>query len=129
MEEEFRALLQADAAVAAIAQNINFGAHPQGKPLPGLVLNTVSLQQGVTLDGPAGPTDSRVQVDCYANDYRTAKLLGRSVITCCHGHRGGGFQGIILIDASDSRTQQSYDAAASQPFRVSIDFRVVHNQS
>lgn len=127
MEEEFRALLQANAAISAIASHINFGAHPQGQPLPAIVLNTVSYQEAMTLDGPNGLTDSRVQVDCYANGYGPAKQLSRAVLALCHGYRGGNFHGVMLIDASDSRTQQTYDATADQPYRVSLDFRVVHS--
>lgn len=128
MEEEFRDLLQGDVAVSDMATQINFGQHPQGQPLPAIIMNNVGMQHDVTLDGPHSLTTSRVQVDCYADTYGAAKLLSRAVVTRMHGYRGGNFQGVMAIDASDNRTGQTDGASAAQPFRVSIDFRVFYNQ-
>jgi hypothetical protein len=128
MEEAFRALLMADPEVSGQASQINFGAHPQGRPLPAIVLNTISDIRAVTLTGPHSLRNARVQADCYATTYAAAKLLSRAVVDLCHGYRGGDFQGVFLASASDSREDRNSETAAEQPFRVSLDFTIHYNQ-
>lgn len=126
MEEEFRALLKGAPSVAAIvAGRVNFGTHPQGQPLPGIVLNTVSDQQDVDLDGPVGVGAARVQVDCYAADYGAAKWLGRAVLAVLNGYAGGGFQGIFHAGSRDG--QEGGTNEADRPSRVSMDFLTTFN--
>ncbi|WP_172599796.1 DUF3168 domain-containing protein [Cereibacter sphaeroides] len=70
MEEALRALLLGTPAITALVdRRVNFGAHPQGEPLPALVLTTVSDREGLTLGGPDGLQQARVQIDCYAESY------------------------------------------------------------
>ncbi|MGR3452880.1 DUF3168 domain-containing protein [Pseudooceanicola sp.] len=124
MEEELRALLLADSGVTALASDrVNFGAHPQGEPLPAVVLNTISGAEGYTLSGPDGLLQARVQVDVYALTYGDAKRLARAVIAVLSGYSGGSFQGVFHESSRDSRE----DGEARRPFRVSMDFTVVHN--
>lgn len=122
MEEAFRALLTGSAAVTAIVSTarINWGAHPQGAALPGIVLNTVADAEGLTYSGPDGLSQGRVQVDCYAASYAEAKELSRAVRTVLHGYRGGGF-GLVAHDTTrDSREGGTNEA--TRPYRVSLDF-------
>lgn len=122
MEEEFRALLTGSAAVTTItpASRINWGAHPQGAALPGIVLNTVADAEGLTFSGTDGLSQGRVQVDCYATSYAQAKELSRAVRTVLHGYSGGGF-GLVVHDTTrDSREGGSNEA--TRPYRVSLDF-------
>ncbi|SNT43578.1 Protein of unknown function [[Luteovulum] sphaeroides subsp. megalophilum] len=124
MEEDLRALLLGAPAITALAgTRINFGRHPQGDPLPALVLTTVSDREGLTLDGPDGLQRARVQIDCYAASYGEAKRLSRAVRDLLHGHAGGGFRALILEAARDLGAPE----APGRPFRVSLDFLVTYS--
>jgi hypothetical protein len=127
MEEAFRAILLASSGVTALApaSRINWGAHPQGAALPGVVLNTISDAQGYNLQGPDGHFEGRVQVDCYAPTYSKAKQLSRAVRAVLDGHRGGGFQGVFLAGSRDTREGGANEA--ERPFRVSLDFTTHFN--
>ncbi|WP_370286955.1 DUF3168 domain-containing protein [Pseudooceanicola nanhaiensis] len=127
MEQAFRDILTGDAAVAALATGgVNWGAHPQGQPLPAVVLFLVSGAGGHTLDGPNRLFEGRVQIDCYAQDYGTAKRLSRAVIAALDGHAGGVFQRIFWASSRDLR-DATYSEAAERPFRMSLDFLVTAN--
>ncbi|RHZ91360.1 DUF3168 domain-containing protein [Cereibacter sphaeroides] len=125
MEEALRALLLDVPAVAAlVGPRVNFGRHPQGEPLPALVLTTVSDREGLTLAGPDGLQRARVQIDCYAESYGAAKQLSRAVRAVLHGHSGGGFQGVFLDGARDLREPGD---DTGRPFRVSLDFLTIYS--
>ncbi|MEA5163099.1 DUF3168 domain-containing protein, partial [Cereibacter johrii] len=90
MEEDLRALLLgAPAITELVGPRVNFGRHPQGEPLPALVLSTISDREGLTLSGPDGLQRARVQIDCWAASYGEAKRLSRAVRDLLHGHAGG----------------------------------------
>lgn len=123
MEEQIRAALLASSGVTALASTrVNFGSHPQGEALPGLVLNTVSDFSEHTLSGPDGPPEARVQIDCYAMTYGAAKQLSRAVRAALDGYSGGAIQGAFLSNARDGREGGTNEA--ERPFRVSMDFTV-----
>jgi hypothetical protein len=124
MEEAIRALLLSNAPVAALCGNrVNWGTHPQGAALPGVVLNVISGAPGYTLTSADGLTPSRVQVDCYANSYGAAKALARAVTSALSGHRSGGLRGVFLQNEQDSREGGSNEA--TRPWRVRLDFTTV----
>ena len=123
MEELIRALLLADSGVSShVSTRVNFGEHPQGQPFPALVLNTISDNEEYTLQGPNGVTAARVQVDCYATSYGSAKLLSRAVRSLLSGYQSGALQGVFLVGSRDSREGGSDEA--ERPYRVSMDFMV-----
>lgn len=128
MEEEIRALLLADSGVSGHAgTRVSFGAHPQGQPFPGVVLNTISGMDDLTAGGPSGLSESRIQVDCYAETYGAAKLLSRAVKTALSGYSGGGLQGVFHASTRDGREGGTNEA--ERPFRVSMDFMVQFNEN
>lgn len=129
MEEEFRALLTGSAAVTAIvpASRINWGAHPQGAALPGLVLNVIDDAEGLVMNGPNGLFQGRVQVDCYAETYKGSKQLSRVVHALLHGYRGGSFRLVSHDSSRDSREGGSNEA--TRPYRVSMDFNTAWRAS
>ena len=123
MEEQLRALLLNDSGVSGrVGTRVNFGAHPQGQPFPAIVLNTISETEGYTLQGPNGVTNTRVQVDCYAQTYGAAKRLSRAVRSLLSGHQQGAFQGVFLAGSREGREGGSNDA--ERPYRASLDFMV-----
>ncbi|WP_417723957.1 tail completion protein gp17 [Salipiger sp.] len=77
MEEELRAMLRAETAVAAlVGARVYWGERPQGDPLPAVVLTVVDDREGSTLSGGDGLFLGMVQADCYALDLGAAKRLG-----------------------------------------------------
>ena len=123
MEEQLRAILLASSGVTAlVGTRVNFGEHPQGQPLPAIVMSTVSEVSDHTIDGPDGVPDARVQVDCYAVTYGAAKQLSRVVRTVLDGHSANAIQGVFLAGARDMREGGTNEA--QRPFRVSMDFTV-----
>jgi len=123
MEEQLRALLLNDSGVSShVGTRVNFGAHPQGQPFPAIVLNTISETEGYTLQGPNGVTNTRVQVDCYAQTYGAAKRLSRAVRSLLSGYQHGAFQGVFLAGSREGREGGSNDA--ERPYRASLDFMV-----
>ena len=123
MEEAIRARLLATAAVTAICSTrINWGSHPQGHALPGIVLQRISGAEGATLQGRDGLDVGRVQVDAWALDYGAAKTLARAVVASLHGHRTAPFQGVFHEATREEREGGSNEA--DRPYRVSLDFIV-----
>ena len=122
MEEAFRAILHAASGVTnlAPASRINFGGHPQGKPLPAIVLSVIGDNGGHTLKGADGLSVGRVQVDCYGDTYSGAKALSRAALTALDAYRGGSFSSIFHDGSRDSREGGSNEA--DRPYRVSLDF-------
>lgn len=122
MEEEFRALLKADPAVAAITARINWAAHPQGQPWPALVLHLVGGGDDYDLGGVTGHGSARIQVDAWGDTYSDAKRLGRAVRALLSGYSGGRFQGVFLAGLREDR--EGGTNGADRPFRCSQDFLV-----
>ncbi|ABN78420.1 DUF3168 domain-containing protein [Cereibacter sphaeroides] len=125
MEQALRALLLASSGVTALTEKrVNFGSHPQGAGFPYVVLNTISDREGLTVNGPDGLQQARVQIDCFAETYMAAKQLSRAVRAVLHGHSGGGFQGVFLDGARDLREPGD---DTGRPYRVSLDFLTIYS--
>jgi hypothetical protein len=128
VEEAFRALLLARAQLMALisADRVVFGDVLQGRAYPLITMMTVSGAEGMTMRGPDGLFEGRVQVDCYAESMAEAKRLAREVIAGLHGHRSTGtgprFAGIFHETTRDGREGSTNDA--DRPFRTSLDFTV-----
>lgn len=126
MEEELRALLLADVDVAALVGNrVDFGGSPEGTRDPRIVGWTIDDAEGHSTSGPDGLSQGRVQLDCYGETYKSAKLLSRAVRRALDGYSGGGFQGIFLDGVRDTREGGSNEAY--RPMRVSLDFLTKYN--
>lgn len=130
MEKALRSILLASSGVTTLApaNRINWGVHPQGAGLPGLVLNVASDSQGLHMKGPDGLFQGRVQADCYASTYEGAKMLSRAVRAALHGYRGGGFR-LIQEDTTADHGQEGGTNEADRPFRVRIDFTFAWRQT
>lgn len=125
MEEIIRALLLSDSGVSSrVGTRVNFGTHPQGQPLPAIVLNTVSDFEGYLIAAPDGMFNARLQVDCYGTGYGPTKLLSRAVQSLLSGHTGVGIQGVFHASSRDSREGGTNEA--DRPYRVSLDFIITY---
>ncbi|MCW1932613.1 DUF3168 domain-containing protein [Pararhodobacter zhoushanensis] len=122
MEEDLRALLTGSADVIAIAPiaRINWGAHPQGMPLPGVILTVVDNAEGLVMNGPNGLFEGRVQIDCYAETLDQAKALARAIRPVLHGYRDTNFRLVTHVATRDSREGGANEP--DRPHRVSMDF-------
>ncbi|OWU77601.1 DUF3168 domain-containing protein [Marinibacterium profundimaris] len=121
MEDELRALLRGAPAVSALAiGGVHWGARPQGRPLPAVVLHLIGGGEGATLKGGDGLEICRVQVDAWAPEPGEAMALRRAVTGLLHGYAGGGFRGIF----EDGRRmdRQGGTNEAQRPWRASVDF-------
>ena len=123
MEEQIRALLLADSGVSGhVSDRVNFGEHPQGEPLPAIVLNVISDAEDYHLTGPTGVTAARIQADCYAVTYGAAKQLSRSVRELLSGYQSKPVQGVFHVGSRDGREGGTNEA--ERPYRVSMDFMI-----
>jgi hypothetical protein len=121
VEEALRTTLLASAGVVSLcAGRVDWGAHPQGAPLPAIVLTVIGDASSPVYTGPDDLSQGRVQVDCYAESYAAAKALARAVRAALDGYRAGGFLGVFLAGTRDGREGGTNEA--DRPFRVSMDF-------
>lgn len=116
MEIELRSLILG--IVDLPPARVNWGSHPQGEQLPSMVMRLISDVEGYHMKGADGLSAARVQIDCYATTYGSAKQLANAVRDSLSGHRGGRFQGIFLVAARDTRETEASD----RPFNCSQDF-------
>lgn len=130
MEEDLRALLLSDAGVTALAgTSIAWGGQTQGVPGPYVVLWSIGGVRERMLGGQTGLMTGRVQADCYAPDYGTAKRLSRAVIAVLAGYSGGIFQGIFHDATRDGNEGGAAltTSEATRPYNVSLDFTYTCN--
>jgi hypothetical protein len=81
MQEALRTRLKADPTIAGlVGPRVDWGLRPQGKPLPALALTLVPTPRDYTMGGADATQHYRVQVDCWAEDYRGAHELRDAVI-------------------------------------------------
>lgn len=127
MEEDLRHLVGsvADPETGGTVE-VNWVVHPQGVPLPAVVLNLIAGAEGYTQQGPDGLTQASVQVDVYALDLERAVALARVVRDALSGFRGAGrtgfFEGIFQTATRSGREGGTNEA--DRPFRHSMDFDV-----
>lgn len=123
MEEDLRAVMLLNGPLTSlVSSRIDWGARPQGSPLPGVVMFVISGNEGEHLKGRDGLFNGRVQIDCYGETYASAKQTGRAVIDLLHGYRDNDFPGVFHVGTRDDRLSGVNEA--DRPFRQSLDFSV-----
>lgn len=125
MEEALIAILLAAAGVTTLTgDKVYPGVRPQGSALPAIIFNRISGRPGYVMSGPDGSSESRVQIDAYADSYAATKALARAVRSTLSGlrgaHHGVTFQGVFLESARDGFEGENPERI----FRVSMDFTV-----
>ena len=130
MEEDLTALFLADAGISAEAgDRVNWAERPQEESLPAVILWKIGGSRDMTMDGPSGLVESRLQVDCWAADALTAKRLALAVINLLQNfkhsvHGGTSFQGGFIDGERDSFENE----AGSAYHRVTLDARIWHSE-
>lgn len=120
MDQELRTLLKADSNITSlVGTRVNFGTHPQGKPLPAIVLNIASALEEIHMNGK-GPHQVRFQIDCYATTYAAAKQVGDAVNDLLNAYVGGGF--LFIRQVARSRTREGGTNEPTRDYRDRQDF-------
>lgn len=78
--QALRRRLEADAAVAAASEGVDWAIRPDEAPLPWLLLHLVSDERQQDLDGFIGRNPARVQVDALAGTLEQAVALAEAAI-------------------------------------------------
>lgn len=140
MEEALiRLLLNASGLTALVSTRINWSVRPRDvSDVPAIVLHRIGGLPQITLDGPSGHIQSRVQVDCWALTYASALAVSRAVKSVLNGFRGpvsngasppttlSNIQG-ILPDNEQQSFEVSGTEAAQRYHRVSLDYLIWHD--
>ena len=126
MEAALIAKLLATAGVTnLVSTRINWSRRPQGSALPAIVLHRIDGTPDVHHGGASGLVVSRVQVDCWAASYGSAKAAARAVETAVTAQtftQGATRFDVILIDSErDDSTDET-----TPLFRTSLDLMVHH---
>jgi hypothetical protein len=127
MEQDFVALLLADAGISAlVGTKINWGIAEQGDSPPYIVLNIVSDPPDYTFEGQDDLKTTRVQIDSRALTYLAMWSLKEAVRTKLSGFKGTQgstqFQG-IFIDADTD--EYEFDETPNKLFRRRIDVMIL----
>lgn len=124
MEPALLAKLLASAGITAlVSTRINWSRRPQGEALPAIVLHRIDGTPDVHHAGYSGLVQSRVQVDCWAASYGSAKAIARAVQTAitAQAFTQGAvrFDVILIVDVRDSTFDET-----TPLFRTSLDLMV-----
>jgi hypothetical protein len=124
MEAALIAYLLADTPVTSVVGTRIYPVdRPQGSAFPALTVTRISGGPLYAEDGEVSLDNGRVQVDCWALTYTTAKDLAALVLNrLSAAHSVSGFRLITLSDERDIREGGS--DAAEYPFHVSQDYDV-----
>lgn len=132
MEDDFRALLAADDGIAAMTgTRIYWGRRSQSTSvLPAIVLARVSgVRDYHSLDA-SGLVQSRVQVDCFAENYGGAKYTARAVRDAINSY--SGTVGATVFQHVTIDSERDYDETESGAdrhlFVTSLDLLIWHTE-
>ena len=116
-------LLASAGVTALVSARINWSRRPQGAALPAIVLHRIDGAPDVHHAGASGLVTSRVQVDCWAATYGSAKAIARAVETAITAQtftQGAvRFDVILIADERDSTFDET-----TPIFRTSLDLMV-----
>ena len=124
MKAPFRALLTGAAPIVALVPvaRINWGEQPQGAGAPYVTLHRIGGAEGLTMQGPDGLEQSRVQVDCYGNTQAQVEAVARAIVARLNGYRDQAFRLVTHVATRDSREGGTNEA--ERLHRVSLDFTI-----
>jgi hypothetical protein len=119
MEDEFRDLITPHAA------RCYWGRGPQTPEpdRPYVVLTEVSRVHDYHMQGRSPLTESRIQIDVYADDILTLRSTTRAISDGISGYRGGALRGVFI------EGERGFPISSSDPsetHRSMIDAMVMH---
>lgn len=127
MEEDLRARLTGDAAIAAVVKraSIAWGDRPQASALPGITLDTISDARPQHMEGFQDLRGTQVQADVWSDDKLQARDIREMVIAAV---APVATVGATRFDRSFvDRMESSFEATETGIiYRERIDFTVWH---
>ena len=131
MEEALRTFLLGASGLSALVGNrVHWVRSPQAAASPRVVLYRIGGLRHMSLAGPSGIVESRVQVDCIGASYSSAKTVARAVEDRLSGYSGIAlntqFEGVFLIGERDDFEDTD---TPDKLFRTSLDFNVWHKET
>lgn len=131
MENALATYLLAQASIQAlVGDRIYWVQIPQGSTRPYIILSVVSSVPDVVFQGATGLVQSRVQFDCWGEDYYSAKNVARALDTLLNGRKlttpgtgGIRFEGFFIEAERDGHDDVE---APDDLFRTSLDFIIWH---
>lgn len=121
-ETDLYAELAADADLAALVADRIVPSHQDQPAAPYVVYTPIFNAENYDLDGPTGVSRVRLQVDCYAEDQDTARLIGTAVIAAVP-ESGWPLHGICI-----NEQDLGLDPGARLVRRM-VEFRLFHKSS
>lgn len=126
MEDALRSHLLAQNPLTALTSTrIDWGARPQGKASPCVVLHRVGGEREQSMEGPDGVIASRVQVDCWGVTYTDAKAVAVQVMAALNGYRAGAILRVFI----DSERDDQFLDPPDPLYRTRLDLRVWHTEA
>lgn len=96
IEEGFVAYVLAQSAITTlIGTRIMPAPLRQDSDLPAVSYQLISQRDDVLHDGPQGLPDARLQLDCWADSYASARALAEAIRTAVHAYRG--MMGVVNV--------------------------------
>jgi hypothetical protein len=131
MEEALRALLAGDAGIKGlVGSRVHWVRSLQASTSPRIVLYRIGGIRHMSLRGPSGIIESRVQVDCIGTSYSSAKAVARAAELRLSGYSGTfsgiRFEGCFLIGERDDFEDTD---TPDKLFRTSLDFNIWHKEA
>lgn len=125
-ETVIQLLLAYQPLVALVGRRVTPALRDQGEPLPAVVFNLVDGQADVVHDGPSGLSESRIQIDAYAETWDEVKAVSRAVRDCLDGYAGTPEDGVQIqaVLPLSVRDTPPDGTEADPTYRVSMDFTV-----
>jgi hypothetical protein len=141
IERALASFLQADTSLQLIATGGVYPQQaPQGAGYPRVEMTRVDTARGHHMQGPDGLPAARVQVDCWAREYRQAKYLAQAVRRAQGGDPDGprldGYRGTmgdfrvaacLCVDERDS-FEEPQSGGENGVRGVSLDFQVWYDE-
>lgn len=121
-----RTRLLAASPVSAITTRIYWGEVPQGAALPYVRLNTISDPLDEHLKGYTDTQRPRVQADCFASTYATARDLAAKIIAALALPATAGGVAFNRIKAEGPRDLGEDVDGIGFVHRASVDLLVEH---
>lgn len=127
LEEGLVALLKATTAITALTgQRIYPRRLPNAAAVPAITYAGVGGPRDNTHGGDSGLPRLRFQINCYADDYLTAKKVAAAVTAKLSGYRGAaGTSGTIACDVE--LAPDGFDDVARRDF-VPVDVLLWHQE-
>jgi hypothetical protein len=127
MAEALRSyLLAAPSITDLVGSRVTWGIRARGAVLPAIVLHLIDANPDYRMGGASGLVESRVQADCWAEQYGDAVRVSRALASTLGGLRATlgttSVAGLFIDAARDLYDEQ--DDANELMHRVAVDFQI-----